>query len=228
MRNRLKNLFTPPGPKDLGWSKNDALALRSLTPFTEEKTWEDWHTHVQKEYPIRYVLSEVVARWFSFQWARLEHMWYWLKCHLLPSYRFHKLDLRGVDPTEPKYTHGYISPPEVLWLSAWASLCLYVNEKPQDPELWFTDDDLREPGLALQKANYDEAMTLHHWWTIGRKQEHEEEDRLYQVMQGWALARNREAYKEAQTVWLDTTRRNEEKEDEMLLRLVKIRRSLWT
>lgn len=226
MITRLKTIFAPPGPKELGWSKGGALPLWSITPFVDEKTWEDWREHVKAEYPVRYFLSEVVGRWVSFQVSCVGRAWYWLKCHVLTSYQYHKLDLRGVDPVEPKYTHGYLSPNEVLWLAAWAALCLYIKEEPKDPALWMTEEDFKDPETLRQKQNYDEAQALYRWWTVDRLEDNWE--RLYQDMQTCVKTGDKERYVQARTLWLASMNHQEEKEDEMFERLMKIRRSLWT
>lgn len=96
------------------------------------------------------------------------------------------------------------------------------------PGKWLTDEDLKDPSLARQKQEYDEAMALHRWWTVERFEELAEEERCYQAMNKHVEAGDKVAYKDAQTAWLEYTRQNEEREDEMFSRLIKIRRSLWT
>lgn len=193
-----------------------------VTPFVEGRTWEDWDAYVRQNYPIRYFFWERLFPWFGHQWRRLERSWYWLKCCFLPSYQYHKLDLRGIDPLEPKYTHGYLSPCDVLWLSAWASLRLYVLENPRDLGL------VNEPELVRQKAEYDEAMALYHWWTVERVEAYKEERHFIEEINKHRDAREKLLYEQALDAWHAYQNAQTAKEDEMLQRLIKIRRSLWT
>lgn len=112
----------------------------------------------------------------------------------------------------------------MLWLSAWASLRLYVLENPWD--LGLVDND--DPGLVRQKAEYDEAMALYHWWTVERLEAYKEERRFIQEMNKHREAREKLLYEQSRDAWLAYKDAQTAKEDEMLLRLIKIRRSLWT
>lgn len=225
---KLRKFFRLPGPKELGWSDHDALGSRHFTPFQEGKTWEDWEEHVRKEYPVRFFLSETLPNFFRPVGWKAGRVWYWIKCHVLPSHRFHLLDFRGVDPLH-EYTHGYMDPCTVVWLAAWAALRSYVEkEEPTDPASWASPEELAEEPLKDQKARYDEAIELHRWWMKGRAAEEAEESRLHKAVDDARTTHDREAYDEASRPWLEYHRWREDHDEEMFLRLCKLRRSLWT
>lgn len=187
--------------------------------------WEDWDVHMRRNYPVRYFLWETVPNALWPLWRSLKAAHYWLRCHLLPSCRYHLLDLRGVDPLST-YTHGYVDPCEVMRLSAWAALRAYVAEGPTDPATWATPEELAGD-LKDQKFHYDEAMELHRWWMQGRAVEQAKVDALYEATRV-AISDGEDAYRAATKVWLDYYRWMEEHEEEQFLRLCKIRRTLWT
>jgi len=220
--------FHLPGPKELGWSTTGALGSRLWTPFQEGKTWEDWEEHIQRTYPYRYFVVVTVPRIFRPLWRACDRFGYWLKCHLLRSYRFHLLDLRGVDPLSD-YTHGYMDPCQTMYLAGWAALRSYIEkEQPENPASLATPEQLQEEHFIDWQSAYDEAVALHRWWTIERAQEENESEKLYAVVRAAAETRNRALYEEASKTWLAYRNKLEEKEQEQFLRLAKIRPRLWT
>lgn len=238
---RFKNFFgllKLPSPKELGWSEHNALGCRDLTPFQEGKTWEDWDEYVKGKYPVRYWLVEELPKYFWPVRRKVKDAWYWVKCHTLPSHRWHKLDLRGVDPLS-NYTHGYVDPCEVMKLAAWAALRSYV-EKELDHERYlyegdagYTDEELGEEWYKEQKrCRYDEPMALYKYWMEGRAAEQKEEARLFELTKinkkNALEALNKEEYEAASKEWLDYHRACEAREQEMFLRLCAIREYLWT
>jgi len=232
----LRKLFKLPTPKELGMSESNSLGCRSLTPFQKGPTWDDWEEIVRKKHPIKYFLDKSVPYALLPIQGRIERAWYWIQCHTLPSYRFHIIDLRGVDPTS-EYTHGYMDPGEVMRIAAWATLRSYVekelvHERYEDEEN-YTPDELGEEWYKEQKrVRYEEPMALYKYWMEERAAEKKEEARLFaltRINQKNALeALNKEAYQAASDVWLKYHRACEAREQEMFLRLCAIREYLWT
>jgi hypothetical protein len=229
----LFGLLKLPSPKELGWSEYNALGSRSLTPFQEGMTWDDWDEYVQEKYPIRYFLMETLPDFFRPIGWKAGRIWYWIKCHTLPSHRFHLIDLRGVDPLS-KYTHGYNDPSAIMYLAAWKALRDYIEkEEPSDPATWATPEEMLQEHLIEQKAKcYDEPHELYKYWMEGRAAEKKEEDRLFQACkkaQKAALGVGDEAaYREASTEWLAYHRACEAREQEMFMKLCALRERLWT
>lgn len=226
-RHLMGKLFHLPGPVELGWSEHDALGMREFTPFQEGKTWEDWEEHVKRLHPVRFFFARTLPDSVAPIGWKLGRAWYWIKCHTLPSHRFHLLDLRKADPVHP-YTHGYRDPCSIVEAASWLALRMYLDEEPVDPASWATPKELAEPHLARQKADYDEAVALWKWWSEGRREEEAREGELFRTVQAAKEAKDREAYEAASKPWLEYHRWREEHAEEMLLRLFKIRRTLWT
>lgn len=237
MLKTLRKLFKLPGPKELGMSERDALGCRELTPFQDGPTWDDWREIVQEKHPIKYFLSEKLVPAVVWPVQRVvKDSWYWVKCHTLPSYRFHKLDFRGVDPLH-KYTHGYIDPCTVMQWGAWAALRIYVekeliHEHYANPEA-YTEEDRNSDWFNEQKRQrYDEPMALYKYWMEDRAAEKKEEDRLFaltKINRKNALDKLSKAdYDKASEEWLAYHRACEAREQEMFMKLCALREYLWT
>jgi hypothetical protein len=219
LRELWRHWFRLPTPIDLGWSDRDALGLRQLTPYQEGRTWEDWAAHVRAHYPVRYFLNEVLPLWLKswFVWP-LERCWAWLLDHLVPSRRYHLLDLRGVDPID-RYQHGYIDPCDQFRIAGWASLMRWYREGGHDSE---TSDELRS-------KQHSEALDLVHYWTVTRL---EREARCNQLRAAVTAipttADNRERYEAASDAWYCYFRENGQLDEAMWLRLAALRPYLWS
>jgi hypothetical protein len=208
-------------------SDRDALGMREFTPFQDGATWEDWRERVKAEYPIRYFISEDVGRWLAIRAKRVTERWYWLKCMTLPKYRYHKVDLRGVDPIG-WYRYGYLSPGTVIQLACWKALRDYVERcKPEDPATQgYTEQDRSEPWYPKRKAAYDEAMVLYRYWMEDRKREQEAEHTIYLEKREAAKAQDKAKYEILSSKYRALSKAIEDREEEMLQRLLAIREYL--
>lgn len=211
-----------PSPKDLG-HESDALPSRSLTPDTSEYTWEDWRVEVKAKHPIRWKLQKIID-WFS-HWPRASHAWYWLRTHTLD--RYHLLDLRRSEPENPDgYRWGWRDRDHMLLLSSFLILRDFVEkEKPWKPTF---DGYPKDSHSAIQQQidAYDEIMTLYRWWVRDRFAEYA----AFEAASDAAHERWRESPDDqvlaAAMIEADCAQQN--RDDEMLLRLLKIRCHLWT
>jgi hypothetical protein len=221
------NMLKLPSPRDLGWSDHNALGSRKLTPFQEGKTWEDWTEYVKAKYPVRYFLIETLPNIIRPLGWKLGRMWYWLKCHILPSYKFHLVDLRGVDPLS-SYTHGYNDPCAVMYLTAWKALRDYIEkEKPTDPTKVFPLEKLQQDYIIEQNnKKYYEPHALYKYWMEERLLEEKEENRLFKLCEDCAISE--EAYQKASDEWIAYHKARQEREQEMFMKLCSIREYLWT
>jgi hypothetical protein len=108
----------------------------------------------------------------------------------------------------------------------------YFKENPYDLTKDYTLEEINaDPGYKHQHETLQEAKDILEWWTIRRKEEHKAYDEL---LHRWCELRKNEAARkngEADQLWAvmkNVEEDNEKKMDEMLMRLMKIRRSLWT
>ena len=232
----FKNLFKLPGPRELGMSDYDALESRDLTPDCTGPTWEDWHEKVKSMYPVRYWLLESAPSWFK------EHIWwkismpmskfyYKLKCHLVPSYRYHFLDLRQPRNEDDidHYRYGWRDVPEKMLYAIFNLLGEYLNkENPHDLTDSYSREEIEaDAGFKAQQDAIDEARAIYAWWTTERKLDYKKYNGLLSY---WSVIRksNRE---EADLIFKQMKNQEEyieSKTDEMIARLMKIRRTLWT
>lgn len=226
----LRKLFKLPSPVDLGWSEYNALEDEEFSDEPKGKTWQDWHRTVKQMHPIKYWIAETFGDWLRYSvWFPLKHPFekfhYWFVSHFVPSRRYHMLDLRQ----EGGYQYGWQDVPEKMLYAMFNLLGEYLNkEKPHDLTQWYTREQIEaDPGMKMQQDALEEAQAIYHWWTVERKQEFEAESKL---THDWVEARKaknpnkEELWKALQKMKADL----ENKEDEMIARLMKIRKSLWT
>jgi hypothetical protein len=141
---------------------------------------------------------------------------YWLRCKTFT--RYHIINISGQDG----YKWGWIDRDHAMYLACFKLLTEFVEL--EDPTVGLrTEVDYRgdldekewlefhRPSIIPQLEREVEVRALYNWWKAARKQEW---DACY------ALKRGTEMY--------DEMNRLEEKDEEMLMRLMKVRRSLWT
>ena len=133
--------------------------------------------------------------------------------------------------------YGYVDPCETLKLAAWYCLIRYVEVcEPTDVTTWATEEDMKDAGILAQKADYDEAMFLYKWWTKVRQEEYDAIDvaylqrNLFNALKipNEYLSTSKEDYEGVTEEWLKLSRELETKEEEMFLRVCKLRPILWT
>lgn len=222
-----QRFFRLPSPVDLGWSQYNALESREFSDEPHGKTWEDWREYCQKNYPVRYFFAETLHDFLRYKvWLRITRpvteAWYWLKCHTLPTYRFHILDLRQSD-----YKYGWRDIDHRMQYALFNLLNLFV--KHEFPHYYFpTEEDVKQdPSLARQREVAQEVTLIHFWWNTERHQEYEA---IEKKTSEWYEAKKMKAYNK-EVLWEELQQLKkafDDKEDEMLLRLMKVRRSLWT
>jgi hypothetical protein len=199
------------------------------------KTWQDWHRTVKQMHPIKYWIAETFADYVRFKlWFPIKRpisdAYYWLKCHTLKSHRFHLLDLRQPGG----YQYGWQDVDTKMVYAMFNLLKEYFKEEPYDLSKDYSLEEINsDPGYKAQYEYLCEAKAILHWWEVERLEDKKSQDSLLhqwsdlrkkhkaspgtddQVDKMWAVLQNAE---------LDY----DKKEDEMIARLVKIRKGLWT
>lgn len=224
---RFWDWLKPPGPEALGRADGDWLSMPEFGAAEDEYTWDDWEHEVAHKYPVRFWITHTFMRTVVRPITRrLDDAWYWFVSHAVPSRRYHLLDLRNPGPGI-KYTHGWRDMVQVIEWACWVALRRYIEEEePVDPASWASAEEMADEALAAQKAHYDEAMALYNWWMRERPLEEAERDRL--LTAALALPRRTPERHDAMAAhdtyaaWADA------REDEMLHRIINIRRRLWT
>ena len=206
LANSRLNPFHVPEPVPGG-----ALPFKWSTNNPEDFTWEDWEKRAQANYPLRFWLSKNVLPEI---WRAHRVLWktplYWLRTHTV--HRYHIIDMRY-----PKngYKWGWIDRSEAVMFAAFATLVDFVENE--------------YPGLvdwSYHQAEHDEFMALYRWWTKERAEEHAAYERFSdEVLHGWP---DRQPKPDDRARMNEMSEALEAKDQEMLHRLVEVRRILWT
>jgi hypothetical protein len=227
-KNFWKNLVTLPSPRDLGWSKHNALEDEEFSDNPRGKTWQDWHRHVKQAHPTKYLFVETIPKFFRYKvWFPVkrpfEKAHYWFVSHVIPSRRYHMLDLRQ----EGGYRYGWQDVPEKMLYAMFNLLGEYLNEEtPHDLTDYYTEEQIEaDVGLKSQQDSINEARAIYHWWKVGRKQE---EQAITEARDTWYKNRKKGGKQEYWDKLRELEEAYENKTDEMITRLMKIRRTLWT
>lgn len=226
----IKNVAVP-GPKALGHSKLNALQSRTFSKFigTNVYTWEDWENEVKIRFPVRYFLTETIpSKWRSLTGPtkrRITDFIYFIKCHTMKEYCFHKIDLRQPKGSSYEYRWGYLDACEQIMLANFTILCKFVeNGSPTNLLASYTIEEIQAQGLMVQHEAYLETMAVYNYWKVERKQLLDESDRLFDEYKD---EEDQSVYRAKQQLWWNAREAFDLKEDEMLIRLMKIRRALW-
>jgi hypothetical protein len=234
----LRKIFKLPNPVQLGWSDSNFLEDEEWSDNPKGKTWQDWHRTVKKMHPVKYFITETFGDFLRYKiWLRLTRPFkdfhYWFVSNLIPSRRYHMLDLRqpcskNKNSNRDCYQYGWRDVPEKMLYAMFNLLGEYLNEEPHDVADWSTPEEISNyAGLKEQQNNLIEARAIYHWWTVER---HEERSRYYDMLNAWSNARKTKDPKKEE-YWKQMRKLDDDfeaKTDEMILRLMKIRRTLWT
>lgn len=225
-----KKLFGLPSPIELGWSQYNALEDADFSDDPQGKTWQDWHAHVKQLHPTKYFFVETLPKFlrYNIYWPikrPIERSHYWFVSHFIPSRRYHMLDLRQ----KGGYQYGWQDVPEKMLYAIFNLLGEYLNkEVPYDLSQDYTEAQINaDPGMKNQQDALNEARAIYHWWTVGRLQEEQKESEMRDTWYNAKKAKDpktKEYWDQLQKMKED----GEAKTDEMVARLMKIRRGLWT
>lgn len=211
--NKIIKQLKLPSPVDLGWSKSNALALRSITPNTKEYTWEDYHFLIKEKYPIKYYIYHTIPFWYRVNIRiPISHKYYKLR-DLFD--RQHLLDLR--QQTEncldcDYYQGGFITYHDKIIYALFNLLTAFYDkhwEEMYDP----SELEIQENASLLQFKNAkNEVKELAMWWRIERKND-------YNII----FSNDKNICNDQKEKLMLSF---EEKEEEMCIRLIKIMKYL--
>ena len=239
----LRKFLKLPSPQDLGRSEYDALPSREWTPDVTGYCWEDWHEEVKALHPIKYWIAETAGDFLRYKvWFPIkrpfEKFHYWFVSHVIPSRRYHMLDLRqpcakdGVNEVGECYRYGWRDVPEKMLYALFNLLGEYLKEEPYELTTHYTIEQINaDAALKNQHETLQEARAIHHWWTVERHESAKiREDLLHRWSELHKIKEKRDSGEAQQVfdVMHNADADAEKKVDEMIARLMKIRRSLWT
>lgn len=164
----------------------------------------------------------------------LKGLWYWIRCHTYN--RYHIINISGQDD----YRWGWIDRDHAMYLACFALLVDFVEN--EDPEVGlraieyyapkFTNNPTEfhdwyayaGPSIESQLEREHEVRTLYDWWKTNRALEHKAHDE-----QPTGFGTGFRIHDECVWAkWRAEQERLEQKDLEMLDRLMKVRQSLWT
>ena len=228
---RIKSIYPKflklPTVVELGKSTYNALPSRRFDKFEEGYCWEDYEAEMKEQYPFKYFLNYTFSTWFSVHIIMvISNWWYWVKSFLFR--RDHLLDLRQPKDNEFwGYRWGYLDPCQKVLLANFSILVDYVeNEKVYNPADHYSEEELQnDPAVKTQYEDYLEVLALYKYWTEGAKESADNSTALYKKMNE---QEDKEKNEEIREVWLEAHKKCDEDEQEALVRLIKIRKGLWS
>lgn len=221
--NRLRILFKIPGPKDLGMSSsNTEMPSRCFENDNTIPTWEDYYEKINKLYPIRSKIIIFLEDFFFNIRRKIRDTYFVIKWWFTKP---HLLDLRLATP---EYQSGYLDPCQMMLYANFAILKLFLDARPYDLRKDFTEQQIEaNPSFKRQQQDLDEARALWHWWSVERIKEIEANKRLTDVWSSLRSHNNPQSTELLEKIKISDISL-EEKTNEMLIRLLKIRPYLWT
>lgn len=152
---------------------------------------------------------------------KMEKVLWWFRYRFDPRHRYHVINTMDKWGKLNGVTYGW---EEVDHQMMYACFKLLVNYVEKQIPFTIIDFDYDEQHKALKK----DILDLYGWWTVTRPKERKE------VSEGWSKIPKTypeggvwRPHPDAKTL-LDREAELDKKDDEMLEKLVKIRRSLWT
>jgi hypothetical protein len=232
----IKDFFKLPSPKELGLSKHNALQSRLFSPETTGFTWEDYYKYCKSKWPIKYWLIRSLPYFIKYNvWFKIKNpinkLYWYLRYNFVPGSKYHMLDLRQPKPKDGSYSYryGYLEPAEQLLYGMFAALNNYMKDNA-DTDTAITSSYSAEEiendlSLKSQLAAFAEIKLIHKYWNVDR----EEERKIIDKMQDELYA----ARKAGKPINYDHKIINKleedilSKEEEMMIRLIKVRNYLW-
>lgn len=163
---------------------------------------------------------------------------YWLRTHTID--RYHIIDIRGMDG----YKWGWIDRDHAMYLACFKLLCDFVEQEDPGIGLRTLADygiiagSPEEDAIQSQLVSEREIRAIYDWWKTTRNQEKEACERLLDGVdlswkKMWKKCEdgNYEFVRTEDPRWDRYSAehdRLEAKDEEMLMRLMAVRRKLWT
>lgn len=231
MRNPIKRLLEYPGKKPT------ALPMRDFQDYDEKDyTWEDYYEEMKAKHPVRYFVNETLSMWIHLNIVRpLNDVLYYIKSHVVPSRRYHMLDLRQQSTVgnDRPYRYGWIDSDTQIEYAIGNILAKFVEDEQHTLErisrlkelVNSTDNDDERACLESDLASTQKIYNLYTWWTRDRIARQVEYDTL---LHNWSLARDSGP---ATTEWEQLNALEllmEEEKTEKLCEIMRIRRCMWT
>lgn len=206
------------------------------------RKWSQLKTMRQKRKRLLYSIWNFLKWkiWGGYHAGGLNGLYHWIRCHTWN--RYHIVNVSGIDG----YKWGWIDRDHVLLYASFVILSDFVEKedptvglrtladymcKCDDPECCSHDND-KNCMLAATKAQIErekEIRAIYDWWKVERPRDHEECRNILDGVEvkfgddGVRLSDEKKSHS-----WYEREQELHKKDEEMLIRLAKIRQSLWT
>lgn len=219
-------------PDDLEEYKDPDVSIDAIRPkwwklrkpdFASIDVWHEWKENAKKAFPFRYWIQEDLSLWFSIKLKRIEDAWWWIRYRTTDRNHVIKLKLDGP---------GYYDARTLILYSAFEIFDKFMQFQHSDECHTAWDSE-------YHAAEWKEMNEIWEWWKQRetREERFEQEHPYPELPDEWGfMAPFRNKYREEPIVkqWgevADLHNKQEvawDKEDEeMLIRLSKIRLHLW-
>ena len=232
MRKLLKKLFQFPGPQ------HKALTMDFFAQG-DELTWEKYHAEMKIKYPARFWVTQSLPLWFRVHVSMpIEEFRYWVVSNVIPSRRFHMLDLRepkSKDKAWGAYRYGWIDSDSQIFYAVKNILFNFVEKEQKTEERigWLkkelaeaSEDDKAFFHGSLEKT--EEVYSLYLWFKNEQPAQEIEETRLCSV---WHDGNKVKPKAETEADWKTLNEYKEMRERELtehLMKVIELRGYLWT
>ena len=215
----------------------EALPIR---PFCKKGdfTWADWEKEAREKYPVRYFLSQTIPHWWAVNVSiSVTEFVYWVKCHVIPSKRYHMLDLRQpktiakYDPDH--YRYGYLDGDHKILYACFNSLVHFIEKEHKGKFLEYVT--FQEEAMGSKHLELRELFEIYQWWTTTRKTKQKEYDKALDEWHVLLMATSNSeeqdvlpGFREAEEKHKALEKEFKEEETRMLIRLIEIREYMWS
>lgn len=232
----FNKIFKFPSPKDVGMSEYHNGMPIDLFNDDDRPTWSDYYTKMKHDYPVKFFFASTLPTfirdtWFHLIGWQLRDFKWWFKSFIIR--RDHLLDLRQpmIDKSSGGYyRHGYLEPDQKMLYAMFNILNEFVGESLNDVMYCPTEKDVREDehgGMKEQLDRYFEIIAIHRWWNIDRLAEYKA---YSDALRTWSEAKKAKS-PDAERLFKELNameQANEATLDDMIARLMKVRRSMWS
>jgi hypothetical protein len=174
--------------------------------------------------------------WGGYKSGGIMGLYHWIRCHFWN--RYHVVNLSGMEG----YDYGWIDSDSKMELCMWNILVDFVeNEDPQVGLLTVEDygENSEDECVKVQVEVDREIRAIYNWYTKTRIEQEKEVERLQSIWYDGATReadgdilktinnRSEESEKNYRA-YVEVSNALEQTTEEMLIRLLKVRKSMWT
>lgn len=195
------------------------------------RKWSELKTIRQKKRRLKHIVRDFFRYniWGDYKRGGVMGLYHWIRCHVWN--RYHVINISGEDD----YSWGWMDRDHIMIMACFKILKMFVEQ--EDPKIGLRSlDDYRYEGdecmlesLKAQLEREAEVRALYIWWTETRPKEHAE---CATLLNDFDVSFTKKGIKVSDEKkshgWFERTQELDKKDEEMLIRLMKVRRNLWT